>query len=72
MAMTAVEEIKKQALALGVKERVLLAETLLNALPPVAEELAEAERREREIETSQVQALRDGEFWQRVEARRRK
>ncbi|MSU58936.1 MAG: hypothetical protein EXS35_12350 [Pedosphaera sp.] len=35
--MTAVEEIKKQALALGVKERVQLAESLLSSLPPVAE-----------------------------------
>jgi putative addiction module component (TIGR02574 family) len=76
--MTAVDEIKKQALALGVKERVSLAESLLGSLPPVAEEwseadeLAEAERREREIETGQVQALHDGEFWQRVEAPRRK
>jgi hypothetical protein len=76
--MTAVEEIKKQALALGVKERVQLAESLLSSLPPVteewteAEELAEAERREREIATGQAQALHDGEFWQHVEARRRK
>ena len=78
MAMAAVEEIKKQALALGVKERAQLAESLLSSLPPVAEEwseaeeLAEAERRDREIESGQVQALHDGEFWQRVEARRRK
>jgi hypothetical protein len=76
--MIAVEEIKKQALALGVKERVQLAESLLSSLLPVAEEwseaeeLAEAERRESEIETGQIQALHDGEFWDRVEARRRK
>lgn len=76
--MTAVEEIKKHALALGVKERVQLAESLLSSLPAVsdewseAEELAEAERRDHEIETGQIQALHDGEFWQRVEARRRK
>jgi Putative addiction module component len=78
MAMAAVEEIKKQALALGEKERVHLAESLLNSLPPVshewseAEELAEADRRDREIESGQVQALHDGEFWERSEARRRK
>jgi putative addiction module component (TIGR02574 family) len=78
MAVAAVEEIKKQALALGVKERAQLAESLLSSLPPVGdewsetEELAEAQRREQEIESSQVQALHDGEFWQRVEARRRK
>ncbi|HEX5219499.1 MAG TPA: addiction module protein [Verrucomicrobiae bacterium] len=76
--MAAVEEIKKQALALGVKERVQLAESLLGSLPPAgeewseADELAEAERRDREIETGHAQALHDGEFWQRVEARRRK
>lgn len=78
MPMTAVDEIKRQALALGLKERVLLVESLLTSLPPVpeewseAEELAEAERREREIESGQVQALHDEEFWERVEARRRK
>lgn len=78
MPMIAVDAIKRQALALGLKERVLLAESLLNSLPPVpeewseAEELAEAERREGEIETGHVQALHDGEFWERIEARRRK
>jgi hypothetical protein len=72
MAMTAVDEIKRQALALGLKERVLLAESLLNSLPPVpeewseAEELVEAERRDREIETGQVQTLHDGEFGERI------
>lgn len=76
--MIAVEELRKQALALGVQERVQLAESLLSSLPPVtetwteAEELAEAERRDREIESGQTQALHDGEFWQRVEAHRRK
>jgi hypothetical protein len=76
--MTAVEEIKKQALALGIEARVHLVESLLSSLPSPAEEwseveeLAEAERREREIETGQVQALHDGEFWERIEARRRK
>ena len=34
--------------------------------------MAEAERRDREIESGQVQALHDGEFWERIEARRRK
>lgn len=76
--MTAVEEIKRQALALDVKDRASLVETLLSSLPPVteemseAEELAEAERREHEIESGRVQALHDGEFWRRVEARRGK
>jgi putative addiction module component (TIGR02574 family) len=76
--MTAVEEIRKQVLALAIEDRASLAESLLNSLPPAsgewseAEELAEAERRDREIETGQVQALPEGEFWERVEARRRK
>lgn len=76
--MNALDEIKQQALGLGVKERALLAESLLSSLPPVteewteAEELAEAERREHEMETGQAQALHDGEFWQRVEDRRQK
>ena len=78
MAMAAVEEIKKQALALDVKDRVRLVQSLLTSLPPMteewsgAEELTEAERRESEIESGQIQALHDGEFWDRVEARRRK
>ena len=78
MTMTAVEDIRKQALALAIKDRASLAESLLDSLPPVseewseAEELAEAERRDHELETGQVQALHDGEFWQRIDARRQK
>ena len=76
--MTAIDEIRNKALALGVNERALLAESLLSSLPPLSkawsetEELAEAKRREREIESGQVQALHDGEFWKQVEARRNK
>jgi hypothetical protein len=76
--MTAVEEIRSKALALGINDRVLLAESLLTSLPPVSEEwseseeLAEAERRDNQIESGQVQALHDGEFWQQVEARRKR
>ena len=33
-----------------------------------ADEMAEVERREREIESGQVQALSEAEFWQRVDA----
>lgn len=78
MAMTAVEEIKKQVLELGLKERASLAEFLLSSLPPVpaecseAEELNEAERREEEIASGQVQALHDAEFWRRIETCRQK
>jgi hypothetical protein len=50
-----------------------LAESLLASVPPAneemteTEEMAEVERREREIETGQVRALTDAEFWQEVE-----
>jgi hypothetical protein len=56
--MAAIEEIEKTVLALPVEQRVLLAESLLSSLPPVeeewseADELAEAERRNREIESA--------------------
>lgn len=74
--MSAIKEIEKTVLALPVEERVVLAESLLNSLPPVgemwseAEELTEAERREREIESGEIQPLSETEFWKRVEARR--
>jgi len=53
--MSALEELEKRGLALPLAQRALLAESLLGSLPPVAEEmteageLAEAERRDREI-----------------------
>ena len=76
--MAAIHEIEKTVLALPIEQRVLLAESLLGSLPPVeaewseAEELAEAERRDREIESGQVQALNDADFWSRVEANRKR
>ena len=76
--MPAIHEIEKTVLALPVEQRVLLAESLLGSLPPVgedmseAEELAEAERRNREIESGQVQALNDADFWRQVEANRKR
>jgi len=76
--MPAIHEIEKAVLALPVEQRVLLAESLLGSLPPTpeesseADELAEAERRDREIESGQVQALHDAEFWQQVEASRKR
>ena len=76
--MPAIHEIEKTLLALPLEQRVLLAQSLLSSVPPVgeewseAEELAEAERRDREIESGQVQALNDAEFWQRVEANRKR
>ena len=76
--MSAIEEIEKAVLALPVEQRALLAESLLGSLPPVdevwseAEELAEVDRREREIQSGQVQPLDEAEFWRRVEAGRKR
>lgn len=72
--MVAIEEIEQKLLALPLKHRVFLAESLLASVPPVAEEMTEAEemseveRREREIETGHLRALTDAEFWHAVEA----
>ncbi len=76
--MSAIEELEKTGLALPVEQRVVLAESLLDSLPPAGEawseveELAEVERREREIESGQVQSIPEGEFWRRVEAGRKR
>lgn len=76
--MSAIEEIEKTVLALPVEQRVLLAESLLSSLSPAAEvwseaeELAEVERREHEIESGQVQPMSEAEFWRRVEAGRKR
>ena len=72
--MVAIEEIEQKLLALPLKHRVFLAESLLASVPGVdremteSEEMAEVERREREIETGQAQPLTDVEFWRQVEA----
>jgi hypothetical protein len=72
--MVAIEEIEQKLLALPLKQRVFLAESLLASVPLTGnemteeEELAEVDRREREIETGQVQALTDMEFWREVAA----
>ena len=61
-----------------IKQRVGLTESLLDSLPPAgedwseAEELVEVERREREIESGQVKAIPEGEFWRRVAAGRKR
>ncbi len=76
--MSAVEEIQKAALALPVEQRAWLAESLLSSLPPLsdqwseAEELAEVERREQEVESGRVQPFSEAEFWKRVEAGRKR
>ena len=72
--MSAIEAIEKRILALPLQQRVFLAESLLGSLPPVgevmteADELAEVERRELEIESGQVQPLSEVELWRRLEA----
>jgi hypothetical protein len=53
---------------LPLKHRVFLAESLLVSVPPVDKELTEVDRRERQIETGQLRALTDAEFWREVEA----
>jgi putative addiction module component (TIGR02574 family) len=76
--MKGITEIEKTVLALPVAQRALLAESLLNSLPPLpedwseAEEMEEVERREREIESGKVQPLSEEELLRRVEARRKK
>ena len=72
--MVAIEKIEQTLLALPLKHRVFLAEALLASVPPSdgemteSGEMAEVERREREIETGQVRALGEAEFWAAVEA----
>ena len=76
--MSAIQEIEKTVLGWPIEQRVLLTEALLDSLPPAgeewseAEELAEVERRELEIESGQVKAIPEGEFWRRVETGRRR
>ena len=66
--MAAIEEIAQKLLALPLKQRVFLAESLLASVPggdqdmTEEEEIAEAERREREIEAGRVRPLTDAEF----------
>lgn len=76
--MSAIKEIEQVVLALPLKERVQLAESLLESLPPIgnewseAQELAEVERRESEISAGKVQPIVESEFWRKVEASRKK
>lgn len=72
--MSAIEEIEQRLLALPLKHRVFLAESLLASVPPMdaemvhSDEMAEVDRREEEIETGRVHALTDEQFWAAVEA----
>ncbi len=75
--MIEVAELEKAALQLPISQRVWLAQALLDSLPlpsadvPEEVEIEEAERRDLEIETAQVQPISDAELRRRVEARRR-
>lgn len=72
-----IEQLEKAVLALPVEQRVVRAESLLDSLPPApevwseVEELAEVERRGREIESGHIRPVPEAEFWKRVEARRK-
>lgn len=76
--MSAIQELEKTVLALPVEQRVVLAESLLDSLPPAGEdsseteELAEVNRREEGIKTGQAKAIPEAEFWHRVEAGRKR
>lgn len=67
------DEIEQKLLAVPWDQRVFLAESLLSSVPLTGkemteeEEMAKVERREREIETGQVRALADAEFWREAE-----
>lgn len=75
--MTEISEIEKAALNLPIGQRVSLAQSLLDSLPPPTEDLGEvaemevAEERERELETGLAQPINEAELWRRVAARRK-
>jgi putative addiction module component (TIGR02574 family) len=70
--MSALEEIQQKILALPLEQRVFLAESLLGSLHPVgdemteAEEIAEVERRDAEINSGRVKPLSSDEFWRKI------
>lgn len=67
--MTKLADIEAAALRLPDKERLHLADKLLGSLPPPpaasepAEILAEAVRRDAELESGRVQSLTEDAFW---------
>ena len=70
--MVAIEEIERKLLALPLEQRVFLAESLLESVPLAAEELTEAQelaevnRRERQIESGEARPLTEEQFWREV------
>ena len=72
--MVAIKEIEQRLLTLPLKQRVYLAESLLASVPAAGEEtteaddMAEVDRREKQIEAGQIRAMSDEEFWRAVQA----
>jgi hypothetical protein len=72
--MAPIEQIEQKLLALSLEHRVFLAKSLLASVPPIDDELSEAEemaevaRREKELESGQAQALSEAQFWRDIEA----
>ena len=70
--MSTLQEIEAAVLLLSDKDRLRLADTLLGSLPPPPtagspdEILAEAVRRDAELETGSVRPLSETEFWNGV------
>lgn len=71
--MSAIEQIEKKLLALPVRDRVFLAESLLGSLPAAEEnaspldDVAAATLRDEEIESGRVKALSESDFWRLLE-----
>ena len=71
--MVGIKDIERKLLLLPLKQRVFLAESLLDSVASPesqmteGEELAEVERREEDLETGRVQPLNDADFWRAVD-----
>jgi putative addiction module component (TIGR02574 family) len=75
--MSAIKDIEQVVLALPLDQRVHLAESLLESLESSdtsseADLLAEVERREHQIESGEVKSIPERQFWEKVEARRKR
>ena len=76
--MTSFDKLQKEALALSLQQRAMLAESLLKSLPPPdslsadSDELEEEHRRNDEIESGQVQPISQTELFEHVRAKRRR
>jgi hypothetical protein len=65
-------QIQQEAVALPERQRIDLLRTLLDTLPPAGTDISDEEvaKREREMESGQVQPLSHEEFVRRVQAER--